>query len=71
MRAYQGGSVTIADAGAAAHEHVFAGDIRIGVVGDCRELVGAFKGFSVQDSMSSSTWRKAMMRERIFLVARP
>ena len=42
------GAVAIADAGAAGHEHVLVGDVRIGMIGDGAEIVLAFHGLAVQ-----------------------
>ena len=48
LHADQDGTVAVADARAAGHQDVLVGDVRIGVIGDRGQFVGAFHGLAVQ-----------------------
>ena len=65
------GTVAIADAGPAGHQHVLVGDVRIGVIGDGAQLVLALHGLPVQRLDIFEHVPEGHCGERTFFVASP
>jgi hypothetical protein len=68
-RRHQHGTVPIADAGAAGHQHIFIGHVRICVIGNRGEVVQALDRFAIQRFDVLQDVAKGDLGERTFLVA--
>ena len=61
------GTVAIADARSAGHQHILVGNIRVGVVGDGAQVVEALHGLAVEGFDVRQYVTKGHRAERTFL----